>query len=36
MRLTELDNWLSAAMMWAAIVYPFGTIQKDGMPGRDA
>ncbi|MHC4546962.1 MAG: hypothetical protein ACYS9C_20175 [Planctomycetota bacterium] len=36
MRCAELDNWLSAAMMWAAIGYPFGAINKDGMPGRDA
>jgi len=35
MKLTELDNWLSAAMMWAASGYPFGAIQKEGMQAKD-
>jgi hypothetical protein len=33
---TELDRWAFLVMMWAAIGYPFGAINKDGMPGRDA
>ena len=36
MRLTELDNWLTAVMMWIVIGYPFGAINKDGILGREA
>jgi hypothetical protein len=36
MRLTELDNCLSAVIMCASIGYPFGEIYKDGIQGREA
>ena len=34
-RAVEIDSWSLVAMIWAAIGYPFGAIQKDGMSGRD-
>lgn len=35
-RAVEIDRWSLVAMIWAAIGYPFGAINKDGIPGMEA